>query len=412
MKVRIEPGLAMGKIVVPPSKSYAHRLLIASALSDEKSTVRNIVLSNDIQATINCLETLGKKVEILDDDKSSNKKINISTIKSFDALDEHLIFDCLESGSTLRFFIPIALLTGKKIEFRGTEKLISRGIVPYEDICLKQNIKVIKTKTSITFIGQLHSDEFIVPGNISSQFITGLLFALPLLDGNSSIKIINNLESKNYIDITLDVLKQAGIIIEEQDKLYNIWGKQQYKANDYFVEGDYSNAAFLDVFNYLGGVVDLIGLNPDSYQGDKVYKEYFELLCEGYQTLDLSNCIDLGPIMFGFSALKYGAKFINTERLKIKESDRIAAVNAEISKFGAKLHEFDNFVVIDEQILDIPKSVLFGQNDHRIVMMLAVMASVYGGIIDGAEAVNKSYPHFFKDLESLGIEVYYDVDER
>lgn len=409
MKVRINPSIASGKIIVPPSKSYAHRLLIAASLSLDESVVHNIVLSNDIVATINCLEALGKKIEILDDDQTSNKMAKITTIKNFYELDGELVFNCLESGSTLRFFIPIALTTGKKVKFVGTEKLISRGISPYEDICLKQHIEVIKTNTSLTFIGQLHSDEFIVPGNISSQFITGLLLALPLLDGNSRIKIINTLESKNYIDITIDVLKQAGIKIEEQDRLYNIKGNQQFSANNYFVEGDYSNAAFLEAFNYLGGCVDLIGLNPNSYQGDKIYKEYFELLCDGYQTLDLSNCIDLGPIMFGFAALKHGAKFINTKRLKIKESDRILAVNAEISKFGAKMCDFDDFVIIDEQILNFPKNVLFGQNDHRIVMMLSIMATVYGGIIEGAEAVNKSYPNFFKDLESLGIEVEYDI---
>ncbi|MBQ8293563.1 MAG: 3-phosphoshikimate 1-carboxyvinyltransferase [Bacilli bacterium] len=411
MRVRIEPSVAYGKVVVPPSKSYAHRLLIAASLSDKESIVSNVALSNDIIATINCLKTLGKNIEILDDVNGNNKIIKINTIVNFEDLDSELVFDCLESGSSLRFFIPIALLTGKTVKFIGTEKLISRGILPYEEICLKQNIKVIKEKTSITFIGKLSSDEFIIPGNISSQFISGLLFALPLLAGNSSIKITNTLESKNYIDITLDVLKQAGIKIDEQEKIYNICGNQQYQPNNYFVEGDYSNAAFLDAFNYFGGNVELIGLNPDSYQGDKVYKKYFELLSDDFQILDLSNCIDLGPIMFGFAAMKHGAKFIGTKRLKIKESDRILAVDAEIDKFQAKLSEFDDFVVIDKQILSKPKKLLNGQNDHRIVMMLSVMASVYGGTIDGVEAVNKSYPAFFKDLERLGIEVHYNVDE-
>lgn len=409
MKVRIEPSIASGEIIVPPSKSYAHRLLIVAALSQEESTVSNVALSKDIQATINCLEALGKKVEILDDPNSSNYLIKINTICEFKDLPEEIIFNCYESGSTLRFFIPIALLTGKTVIFKGTEKLISRGILPYEEICRKQHIEVIKTINSLSFKGGLQSDEFIVPGNISSQFITGLLFALPLLDGDSTIKIINNLESKNYLDITLDVLKRAGISVVNNDYEYHIFGKQRYLPNKYLVEGDYSNAAFLEAFNYFGGCVKLIGLNKDSFQGDKVYQEYFKLLDSGYQTLDIGNCIDLGPVLFGFAAMKHGAKFINTKRLKIKESDRITAVNVEIEKFGGKTRDFEDFVLVDEQILDTPKKTLNGQNDHRIVMMLSVMASVYGGTIEGIEAVNKSYPNFFKDLEKLGVEVHYDV---
>ncbi len=402
-KIRIEPSIASGKIMVPPSKSYAHRLLIAAALSNSESIVRNVVLSNDIIATINCLETLGKKITILDGDYNKTIIINNSDIE----LPDELVFDCLESGSTLRFFIPIALTTNKKVKFTGTEKLLSRGLSVYENICLEQNIEIYKDKTSITFNGKLKSGIFNIPGNISSQFITGLLFALPLLDGDSTINITTPLESKNYIDITLDVLDRAGIKIYNN---YYINGNQSYLPNNYIVEGDYSNAAFLDVFNYLGGNVELIGLNKDSKQGDKIYQEYFELLNTSYKELDISNCIDLGPILFALASMKHGAKFTNTKRLKIKESDRILAVSEEILKFGGKIADFCDFVVIDEQILTKPKSVLFGQNDHRIVMMLAVMASVYGGIIDNIEAVNKSYPHFFKDLESLGIEVHYDAD--
>ncbi len=405
-KITIKPSIASGKVVVPPSKSYAHRLLIAAALANEEAKVQNIALSNDIIATINCLEALGKKITVLDSE--NNKTIIIKN--SDEELADELVFNCLESGSTLRFFIPIALLTGKKVKFIGSEKLMSRGLKVYEDLCLKQNINYTKDSTSISFDGLLTSDEFNIPGNISSQFITGLLFALPLLKKNSVINITTEIESKNYIDITLDVLNRSGIQIVVIDNKYYIKGNQTYLSNNYIVEGDYSNAAFLDVFNYLGGKVELIGLNKDSKQGDKIYQEYFKLLNTSYQELDISNCIDLGPILFAFASMKHGAKFTGTKRLKIKESDRILAVDAEISKFGGKISDFGDFVIIDKQILTKPKKVLFGQNDHRIVMMLSVLASVYGGTIDNIEAVNKSYPHFFKDLESLGIEVHYNVD--
>lgn len=407
MKVRIEPSIAKGEIIVPPSKSYTHRLLIAGALSRKESTISNVVLSEDVKATIKCLEAIGKKIEILNDPNSVNYLIKINTVCDFEDLPNEIIFDCFESGSTLRFLVPIALLTGKIVTFKGTEKLISRGILPYEEICQKQDIQVLKTLDKITFKGKLKSDEFVIPGNISSQFVTGLLFALPLLKEKSKIKIINNLESKNYIDITLDVLKNAGIEINSIDGEYHIVGNQTYKPGKYVVEGDFSNAAYLEVFNYLNGEVKLKGLNKDSLQGDKIYQEYFKLLASDYQTIDLSNCIDLGPILFAFSIMNFGAKFLNTQRLKIKESDRVRATNCEIAKFGGKIEEFEDFVVINEQILRKPKKLLNGQNDHRIVMMLAIMASVYGGTIEGIEAVNKSYPNFFKDIEKLGIKVTY-----
>ena len=268
----ISKSTANGQVVVPPSKSYAHRLLIAAALTNKKCCVENIELSNDVLATINCLQTIGKKVTI------KNNNAYIETIKSYEELDDLLVFDCLESGSTLRFFIPIALTLNRKLVFKGTEKLISRGISVYEDICSLQNIELIKEINQITFTGSLKPSTFNVPGNISSQFITGLLFALPLLQDNSFINITTELESANYIDITLDVLRLTGIEIVNIDNHYIIKGNQEYELSHFVVEGDYSNAAFLDSFNYLNGNVELVGLKENSMQGDKVYKKYFNLL--------------------------------------------------------------------------------------------------------------------------------------
>lgn len=217
-QITIKPSIASGKVMVPPSKSYTHRLLIAAALSNSDVEVKNVVLSNDIKATLNCLKTLGKTIDIVDGEynqtiKITNSNTNCNTSSNIDLADE-LIFDCIESGSTLRFFIPIALLTGKKVTFIGSEKLLSRGLTVYENICLEQNIKYTKTLTSITFDGKLKSGIFEIPGNISSQFITGLLFALPLLDKDSTINITNVLESKNYLDITLDVFVASGRMSE------------------------------------------------------------------------------------------------------------------------------------------------------------------------------------------------------
>ena len=407
MLVTINKSIANGIIDAQPSKSYAHRLLIAACLSQEDSIIRNVVLSNDILATINCIKTLGKEIIIEGDYK---KTIYIKNDNTFNINDyDELVFNCLESGSTLRFFIPIALLLNKKVKFVGTEKLISRGIQVYEDICINQGIEIIKEKDSITFNGKLLSDNFQIPGNISSQFITGLLYALPLLPEDSSINIITNLESRNYIDITIDVLKQAGIVIERNnDFSYNIIGSQKYYGLDYSVEGDYSNSAFIDCFNYLNGLVTINGLNKNSYQGDKQYIQFFEQLNNGYCECNIKNCIDLGPILFCFAGLKHGGCFTGVSRLRIKESDRIGDIKEELEKFNIEVIEEEDKVIIKNDNISKPNSILNGKNDHRIVMALSIMLSVYGGKIDGIEAVNKSYPSFFDDLKTLGIEVLYE----
>lgn len=407
MKVNINKSIANGTVKAQPSKSYAHRLLIACVLSKKESVINNIVLSNDILATINCIKALGKEVII---EGEYIKTITIKNNESFNINEkEEIIFDCLESGSTLRFFIPIALLLNKKVIFKGTKKLISRGIQVYEDICVKQNIQIIKEEEQITFIGKLHPDQFLIPGNISSQFISGLLFALPLLDEDSCITLTTQLESKNYIDITIDVLKQAGIIIENKSKKdYYILSNQEYDLTNCEVEGDHSNAAFLDALNYLDGNVTMLGLNKNSYQGDKVYSNLFEKLNNGFYECDIKNCIDLGPILFAFASLKHGGCFTGVNRLRIKESDRISDIKEELLKFNIDFIEEDDKVIINNKNIKKPNEVLNGKNDHRIVMALSIMLSKFGGSLEGTEAVKKSYPSFFEDLKSLGVEVCYE----
>lgn len=406
MKVKINKSVANGIIQAQPSKSYAHRLLIASSLTKEQCIISNVIISNDILATLNCIKTLGKDVTITGDNK---KTIIIKNNDNYNIMEkEELIFDCLESGSTLRFFIPIALLLNKTVIFTGTEKLISRGIKIYEDICEKQNIEIEKEKTQIKFKGCLKPDIFNIEGNISSQFISGLLFALPLLNKDSCINICTEIESKNYIDITIDVLKQAGIKIVNENNKYYISSHQQYHSINTAVEGDYSNSAFIEAFNYLQGNVLIQGLNEDSYQGDKNYLTLFKRLNQGYCECDIKNCIDLGPILFCFSALKHGGCFTGVKRLRIKESDRISDIKDELEKFNIEFIEEDNKVIIHNQNITKPKTTLNGKNDHRIVMALSIMLTVYGGEIDGIEAINKSYPDFFNDLQTLGIEVTYD----
>lgn len=402
MRLTINKSIANGTITVPPSKSYAHRLLIAAAFSNKESIVKNIELSNDIIATINCLKTLGYVLNYKDN------QITIS--KSNLELSNTLEFNCLESGSTLRFMIPIALTTGKKLLFTGSKRLIERGIDTYIELFKNQDIKFEKNENNIIITGKLKPGTFIIKNTISSQYITGLLFATSLLNEDSTIIVPNNLASKSYVDLTLDVLEKVNIKVEKNNNEYKVLGNQQYRDSTYTVEGDYSNAAFIDALNYIGGNVELLGLNENSLQGDKVYKELFDTLSKTYATIDISNCIDLGPILFGFSGIHYGAHFINTERLKLKESNRVEDVKKELEKFGIEVEDYGNEVIIKNDNLHKPTTTLEGHKDHRIIMMLAILLTKFSGTIENVEDVAKSYPRFFDDLKSVGIEVNNEED--
>ena len=394
MKVKIEPSIANGKVIAPPSKSYAHRYLIASSLSKGTSKVCGIIHSDDMKATLECISALGVSI------KQENQTV---TLKNERAKNQIADFYCNESGSTLRFFIPIALAYGGVNVFHGTERLISRGISVYEEICKDQSITLEKSSDKFTFKCKLKPSTFNVRGDISSQFITGLLFALPLLEGDSTLNITTPLESKGYIDITLDVLNQYGIIIERKENTFFIKGNQKYQNINAVVEGDMSNAAFLDAFNVLGGEVSVLGLNHNSKQADAVYSSMLNGLKQSYQVYDISNCIDLGPILFAIAGVSHGAKFTGTNRLRIKESDRVIAMVSELEKFGITADIDEDSVTIHKNKIEKPTKKLYGHNDHRIVMALSVISTIYGGEIEGCQAVNKSYPNFFEDIKTLGI---------
>ncbi len=398
MKVDIKPSLAVGSVSAPPSKSFTHRALICGALS-EKTVINGIAFSNDIKATLNCLEKLGAKVTFL-----NNNSIEIGGLIPENA--NEVLLDCFESGSTLRFLIPLALLSGKKITFTGSERLFERPLSVYEDICKKQNLVFIKNGNKLEVKGNLKADNFLINGSVSSQFISGLMFVLPLLKNDSIISLSEDSESLSYLDITVECLRKFGIYIENKDKYtYYIRGNQKYLSQVFEIEGDYSNSAFLDAFNCVGGKITVNGLNPLSAQGDNVYKDLFDEICNGTPTISLKDCPDLAPVLFALSAAKNGAEFIHTSRLKVKESDRVEAMRTELEKFGAKLICKENSVTVTSAELHSPKCELYGHNDHRIVMALSVLCSVYGGVINGAQAVNKSYPDFFDVIESLGIVV-------
>ncbi|MBQ8202796.1 MAG: 3-phosphoshikimate 1-carboxyvinyltransferase [Clostridia bacterium] len=395
MTVTVNKSLAFGTVSAPPSKSDAHRCLIAAAMS-QGSRIKNVAESEDIKATLNCLKNLGAKVEIKGD------TVYLGGLNPFD-IPENTLIDCGESGSTLRFLLPLCWLSDKSVTLTGRGRLMERPLDVYEEICENRGVSFTRADNKITVCGRLTGGEFRVRGDISSQFITGLLFTLPLLAEDSKIVIVGNLESEPYINMTLSTLAFFGIKIEKTDYGYYIKGNQRYVARDLTVEGDYSNAAFLDAFNLLGGKVDVTGLKDDSLQGDKIYRLMFEQLKSGIKSFDLANCPDLAPVMFALSAALGGAKFTGTKRLKIKESDRAEAMKQELHKFGINVEVSENSVEVKAGELKAPEEILCGHNDHRIVMSLVLLLTLTGGSIEGAEAVSKSFPDFFEKIKTLNI---------
>ncbi len=402
MKVTINPSKATGHITAPPSKSMAHRYLICAALSGGHCKISNIEFSQDILATIDCINALGGKCT-----KGENF-VEVEGITS-DIMLTNAVLPCRESGSTLRFFIPISLLSEGVKEFHGSETLIGRPQSVYEKICDIQGIEFVRSTSSITVNGLIKPGTFDIEGNISSQFISGLLFTLPLLEGDSRINLIPPVESTSYIDMTLEALEEFGVCVtKEGDYSYIIKGSQHYVPHDYAVEGDYSNAAFLDAFNFIDGNVTVEGLREKSLQGDSVYGEYFEKIKAGDAVLDITNCPDLGPILMAMAAALGGATLTGTRRLKYKESNRGEVMCEELAKFGVTTSMTDDTITVDRCELKAPDEILSGHNDHRIVMSMSTLLSITGGTVDEAQAVNKSYPGYFDAIRSLGIEVEED----
>lgn len=400
MKVKILPSKTSGEVSAPPSKSFAHRYLIGSVLSCGKCVIKNIADSDDISATLSCIEQLGGSV---------TKDGNIVTvIPTNEKQIENAVFDCKESGSTLRFFIPVVLATGaKNCTFLGSERLLARGIKEYEKLFENSDVKIKSDEKSIEVNGTLSAGNYEISGEVSSQYTTGMLFALSVLDGKSTLKITGNAESRAYVDMTIKVLKDFGADITETEKnFFEINGKGRLSPGEFTVEGDWSNAAFLIALSRLVGTISVSGLNENSVQGDRFCTAAFDALDGENAEIDLKDCPDLAPILFSYAAYKNGGKFINTRRLRVKESDRVNVMAEELKKFGANVKVYENSVEIEKTQLKPPIVPLCGHNDHRIVMALSVLAAVFGAEIDGAEAVNKSYPDFFRVIKKAGVNVY------
>lgn len=403
MDLKITPGLLSGAVTVPPSKSVAHRMIIAAALADGVSTISNLSGSADILATINCMRAFGADIKLNGDTAV------ISGIKS---APKSAVADCCESGSTLRFLIPVACALGISTEFRGEGKLPQRPITPFLEEFPKHGVDFDFSKAEsgaslpCSVSGKLTAGRFEIDGGISSQFITGLMFALPLLDGDSEIVLKTRLESKPYVDITIGVLRDFGCEVIERGDGYFIKGNSRLKPFSGSVEGDYSQSAFFYVANALGSDIKINGLNEASSQGDKQIAE----ICREFSKnqapfeIDCSDIPDLVPILSVLGCFCKGkSRIYNAARLRIKECDRLAAMEDCLNRIGGKVSSTeDSLIIRGVESFNGGEVVCF--NDHRIAMSMAIAAARCTSplIIRGAECVRKSYPDFFDVYRNIG----------
>ena len=402
MNVTITPAVLKGTVTPPPSKSQAHRLIIAAALSDGFCKLSNVDLSEDIQATLRCMRTL-------DADASADGTI----IRGADLVDGHEepapeVMDCGESGSTLRFLIPVALALKGGGKFTGHGRLMERPQDPYFALFREKGIFYEQKDGVLTVRGKLTPGIYTLPGNVSSQFITGLLYALPLLEGDSQIVLTTDLESRGYVDMTLDALERFGVKAEYDGKrTFRVPGNQYYQHQNLAIEADWSNAAFWYGAKFLGCPVEIGGLDQASVQGDRAIAGFYEQMGgAGRLELDVSQCPDLVPPLAAMAALRAGetTAIVNAGRLRIKESDRLATVTEVLNALGAQVEEHEDHLVIRGREKLAGGVTVSGHNDHRIAMMAAIAAirCEKPVTIIGAECVKKSYPRFWEDYEALG----------
>lgn len=422
--LKIYPSKLKGEVKIPPSKSMAHRAIICAALSDGLCIIENIDYSDDIIATIDAMNSLGAKIV-----KHKDYIEVIGAYGSDEKPQETRIIDCNESGSTLRFLVPISLLFKGSSKFIGRGNLGKRPLTTYYNIFERQGIEYSYEEGNLNLVinGELNPGTFEVEGNVSSQFITGLLFTLPLLKEDSKIIITTEMESKGYIDLTLRAMNDFGVeIINNNYREFIIKGNQKYNARNYRVEGDYSQAAFFLCADSLGNEVLCKDLDLNSLQGDKEVIDILERMNVIFNANDIgvkgttngelastvidgSQCPDIIPVLTSVAALTKGTtEIINAGRLRIKECDRLAAVTSELNKLGAKIIEKeDGLVVTGVEKLQGGVEV-WSHKDHRIAMTLAIASTRCEEpiVIKDYECIAKSYPNFFEDFKALGGNVH------
>ena len=415
MIARVQRSQYLGETVAVPSKSQAHRLLIAAALKKGRTVVRGVGDSDDVNATIRCLNALGASID---------KVRNDAVVFGIGKARVGGILDAGESGSTLRFLLPVSAALGAECSFTGRGRLLQR---PNAALCAALNKNGAATD-GITVKGRLKAGDYAIDATVSSQYISGLLFALPLLDGDSRILFSGDPVSKNYIDMTVEVLTLAGIRYKRIRKGFAIPGCQEYKLPDEVTcEGDWSGAAFMLAAGALGKKTSVRGLNVASLQGDRRILDVLRLsgaqITESADRIevradkkipfevDVQNIPDLAPVLAALAATLPGkSRFKNVSRLQLKESDRLAAIQEMLRAAGINSKkENDDLVIFGGK----PLCGRFdGKNDHRMVMSSVLLAGLSDGdsVVTDAEAVKKSYPNFFEDYKKIGGKCHVEVD--
>ncbi|MCU0104367.1 3-phosphoshikimate 1-carboxyvinyltransferase [Acholeplasma vituli] len=413
MNVIIHKPLSEGELEVVPSKSITHRALIAAALATGRSIIKRPLESEDTEATIQMLRALGVSI---------TKTEEGLVVESNGIQKPSEVLFANESGSSLRFLVPVALLAESEVTFDGKPGLRKRPISEYLRVFDQMGIEYQQfgENLPLKIKGKMVPGEYRISGHISSQFVTGLLYALPLLNGDSKLLLDTPLESKDYVDMTISIQNQFGVKIIPIDQGYFIPGNQKYVKNTYEVSGDFSQAAFHIIAGILGANLRLTKLEENTHQADEKVLDFVRKMGGNIKfengviepkssktygsTIDLSQSPDIGPIMAVLCALSDGTSYIiNASRLRIKESDRITAITTELKKLGAKISETKDGMIIEGVKKFKSNMNLYSWNDHRIVMALAIAAIRTDGPIriTGAEAINKSYPTFFEDYVKL-----------
>lgn len=391
MIATVYPSKLCGSVRVPASKSMAHRMLIAAALADKPTKIEISALNKDIDATMACLTALG--AEIYPDG-------SIWNIKPIASVSENPVLDCGESGSTLRFLLPVAAALGAEAQFIGRGRLPERPNIALTDAMKLHGADVDSDLLPMHISKGMTGGIWTLPGNISSQYITGLLFALPLLSEDSEIRLTTKLESASYVEMTLQAIRQFGIHVEIAESGWRIPGNQKYiSPGELSVEGDWSAAAFWMAANAMGASIQLEGLNPETTQGDRAVE-----FLVGQKKINAENTPDLVPALAVAAAvLPQKTVVTGAARLRIKESDRLAAIADMLAAIGGKTEITEDGLII-ESVPSFTGGRVNGVNDHRIVMAAAIAATKSSGpvVITDAQAIEKSYPGFFRDFKALG----------
>lgn len=393
------PSLASGRCEAPKSKSMAHRLAILAAFADGVSQIHGFAMCEDAEATLSCLGAFGIRYAYAD-----------GILRVFGegvaSRDPRAPLYVNLSASTLRFFIPLALLFRCEMEFIGEKSLFQRPLSVYEKLFSSLACPFVVRENSLYVDARGLSslpEGICVDADISSQFVTGLLL-LYAIAGGGRVTLQGRVESRPYIELTLRALALFGVKAYFEDERTIVIPKgQMLRASDVELEGDYSGSAFLEALNLLGGEVKVEGLCEDSVQGDRAYRELFPKIKDGAPVIDIADIPDLAPILMALASAFHGATLLHCKRLRLKESDRGQKMAEELRKFGAIVHLSEDEILIEKSELHTPREVLCGHGDHRIVMALSVLLSRYGGEISGAESVAKSFPDFFKKIKALGI---------